>query len=244
MSRTILVFFIAIISSNLSFANESEVDVNSRNSEGGAGRELKVRAETEACRKFTSNGADLFPFKYPDNIDALLRNILYAVKSRVLVDKRLYTVDGFGNLVGSISVQYFGLDLSGGARVRFSKIKGDREFLGFPDPDRSSFIDEISLSYSGGAGITSGGTCFGTMLINFPEGSFPLGAVENAFGRRWKEIIPQEPPSVGFKPSTSPDGNKYISYDFSDDIFTVRMVVGTSFDGTVHTIRIDLKEIK
>ncbi|MFK0378518.1 hypothetical protein [Pandoraea sp. NPDC090278] len=156
----------------------------------------------------------------------------------------MYTTDGFGNLVGSVSVRYFGLDLTGGAEVFFSKIKGDREFLGLPESDRRSFIDEVSGSYSGGAGLTNSGTFFGTIIINFPEGSFPLKAVESAFGGRWKEIIPQEPPSAGFKPSTSPDGNKYISYDFSDDVFTVRMVVGTSFDGTVHTIRIDLREIK
>ncbi len=241
--RTILVFVIAMISSNLIFANDKDMTVKSRDS-GGAERMVADLDKSESCRKFTADGVREFPFKYPKTIEELLENILYAVKSRIFVDKTLYTKDGFGNLVGSLSVRYFGLESTGGTEVNFSKIKGDREFSRLPEPDKSSFIDEVTTSYSGGSGEMDDGACFGTITVNFQENLFPFSVVERVFGTNWTEILPQMPPSSGFKPSINSDGNKKVSYDFSNGLFSAKMSVGTAYDGTIETVRVFIREIK
>ena len=237
-------FSLAMTSLDFVFANDGAAVIYSQDSGGAMERAPMEGAGSGACKRLIENSNKKFPVEYPESIDGLLRNILYGVKSRILADKTLYAKDGFGNLIGSVSVQYYGLELTKGARVSFSRTKGDRELLGLPEPDKRSFIDEISESYSGGAGVTNSGICFGTFLINFSENSFSFKTVERVFGMNWKKIEPQAPPSSGFRASTSPDGNMDILYDFSDDKFSARAYVGTSYDGTVHTIRIDLRGAK
>ncbi|WP_157125685.1 hypothetical protein [Pandoraea norimbergensis] len=243
-ARIILVFVISIISSNYIFANDKDITVKSRDSDEKAERIVSDLDKSPSCQKFTADGARSFPFNYPKTIDELLENILYATKSRILIDKMLYTNDGFGNLVGSLSVRYFGLESTGGTEVNFSKIKDDREFSRLPEPEKSSFIDEVTTSYSGGSGEMDDRACFGTITVNFQEDLFPFSVVESVFGKNWTEILPQMPPSGEFKPSINSDGNKKFSYDFSNALFSAKMSVGTAYDGTIETVRIFIKEIK